>query len=141
MQGATLRFLAEHAAGLRMTPWRMIFAEGLGETPERDGIVSNADDPLLRVSACTGAPCCEAAHSETRALAAALAPHLPAQVHLHISGCAKGCAHPGAAAVTLVANADGFDLICGGSTRDAPARRGLTRAHILADPRALLRAG
>ena len=138
MQSATLEFLAECAAGLRLTPWRMIFAEGLCEMPEQDGIVSDADDPLLRVSACTGAPSCQAAHSETRALATTLAPHMPAQAHLHISGCAKGCAHPGAAAVTLVANANGFDLIRDGSTRDAPARRGLTRAHILADPRALL---
>jgi precorrin-3B synthase len=95
----------------------------------------------LRVSACTGAPSCQATHAETRTLAAALAPHMPAQAHLHISGCTKGCAHPGAAAVTLVANVDGFDLICDGSTRDAPARRGLTRAQILADPRALLGIG
>jgi precorrin-3B synthase len=95
----------------------------------------------LRVSACTGAPSCQAAHAETRALAAALAPYLPAHAHLHISGCAKGCAHPGASAATLVANAGGFDLIRDGSTRDAPARRGLTRARILADPRALLGAG
>jgi precorrin-3B synthase len=137
----TLRFLAERAVGLRMTPWRMIFAEGLSEMPEHDGIVSDADDPLLRVSACTGAPSCQATHAETRTLAAALAPHMPAQAHLHISGCTKGCAHPGAAAVTLVANVDGFDLICDGSTRDAPARRGLTRAQILADPRALLGIG
>lgn len=140
MRSTTLKFLAECATGLRMTPWRMIFAEGLRGMPEHDGIVSDADDPLLRVSACTGAPSCQAAHAATRALAAALAPHMPAQAHLHVSGCAKGCAHPGGAAVTLVANADGFDLIRDGSTRDAPARRGLTRAQILADPRALLRA-
>ncbi len=141
MRSATLKFLAERAMGLRMTPWRMILAEGLREMPDHDGIVSAADDPLLRVSACTGAPACEAAHAETRALAAALAPYMPADAHLHISGCAKGCAHPRAAAITLMAGPAGFDLVRDGSTRDAPASRGLTRAHILADPRAVLGAG
>ncbi|WP_024510406.1 precorrin-3B synthase [Bradyrhizobium sp. ARR65] len=138
IQSATFRVLAEGASGLRMTPWRMVFVEGLREMPEHEGIVSHADDPLLRVSACSGAPACGAAYAETRALAAALAPHMAAGAHLHVSGCAKGCAHPGAAAATLVAAADGFDLIRNGSSRDAPALRGLTRAEMLADPSAVL---
>ena len=58
---------------------------------------------------------------------------------LHISGCAKGCAHPAAAPLTLVATADGFDLIRDGSARDAPVMRGLDRDRIVADPS--LRAG
>ncbi|WP_407176251.1 precorrin-3B synthase [Bradyrhizobium sp. STM 3562] len=138
MQSARLRVLAEGASGLRMTPWRMIYVEGVREIPEHDGILGHADDPLLRVSACSGAPACEAAYAETRALAAALAPHMAAGAHLHVSGCAKGCAHPGPAAVTLVATADGFDLVRNGSTGDAPALRGLTRAELLADPPAVL---
>jgi precorrin-3B synthase len=93
------------------------------------------------VAACTGAPACEAAYAETRALAAALAPFMPAGTDLHVSGCAKGCAHPRSAAATLVATADGFDLVRHGTTKDAPVRRGLTRAGILADPRAVLEAG
>lgn len=141
VRSATLRFLAGRAVGLRMTPWRMILVEGLREMPAHDGIVNHADDPLLRVSACTGAPGCEAARAETRALAAALAPHLPAEADLHVSGCAKGCAHPPASDVTLVATADGFDLVRDGSTRDVPAQRGLTGAQILRDPRGVLGAG
>jgi precorrin-3B synthase len=140
MQSATLKFLGECAAGLRMTPWRMVLLEGLREMPVHEGIVAEACDPLLRIAACTGAPACEAAYAETRALAAALAPHLPAQARLHVSGCAKGCAHPGAADVTLVATSDGFDLVRNGATRDVPALRGLRHADILADPRAVLEA-
>jgi len=140
MQSATLKFLGECATSLRLTPWRMILLEGLYEMPEHDGLVADAGDPLLRIAACTGAPACEAAHSETRALAASLAPHLPARARLHVSGCAKGCAHPDVADVTLVATADGFDLIRSGTTRDAPSLRGASRADILADPRAVLEA-
>jgi precorrin-3B synthase len=141
MQSATLKFLAGHASGLRVTPWRMILLEGVSQMPQHDGIVTCALDPLLRVAACTGAPACEAAYAETRALAAALAPFVPAGTDLHVSGCAKGCAHPRSAAVTLFATADGFDLVRHGATKDAPVRRGLTRAGILADPRAVLEAG
>ena len=47
---------------------------------------------MLRVIACTGAPGCLQAHAATRPLARALAPKLTET--LHVSGCAKGCAHP-----------------------------------------------
>jgi precorrin-3B synthase len=138
MQSATLKFLAEHAAGLRMTPWRMVLVEGLWDMPQHDGLITRADDPLLRVIACTGAPGCEQAHAETRVLARTLAPHIPASAHLHVSGCTKGCAHPGPSAITLIATTDGFDLVRDGSARDAPVLRGLTPARVLDDPAAIL---
>jgi len=133
LQSATLAHLATVAPGLRMTPWRMIFLEGLREMPAHDDLVTRAGDPLLRVVACTGAPLCPEAFAETRELAAALAPHIPADAKLHVSGCAKGCAHPEPAAITLVGTADGFDLVRNGSPRDIPAMRGLSREEILAD--------
>ncbi|MGH6780136.1 MAG: precorrin-3B synthase [Bradyrhizobium sp.] len=138
MPSAMLKFLAARAAGLRMTPWRMVLVEGLRDMPQHDGLITRADDPLLRVIACTGAPGCEQAHARTRALARTLAPHIPADARLHVSGCTKGCAHPGASAITIVATADGFDLVRDGSARDAPVLRGLTPARILADPAAIL---
>lgn len=134
MQSETLGHLATLAPGLRITPWRMVLLEDLREMPRHDGLVTHASDPLLRVVACTGAPACPEARAETRALAAALAPHLPAGERLHVSGCAKGCAHPGPAAITLVGTADGFDVVRNGSPRDIPAMRELSRAKILADP-------
>ena len=138
LQSTTLHHLATLAPGLRMTPWRMIVLEGLREMPAHDGLVTCAGDPLLRVVACTGAPDCPEAHAETRALAASLAPHIPEDATLHVSGCAKGCAHLGPSAITLVGTADGYDLVRHGSPRDVAEMHGLTRAQLLADPRALM---
>ena len=125
---------SQRARGLRLTPWRMILAEGLHEMPDSEGLSCEPNDPMLRVIACSGAPSCPEAHADTRALAAALAPHLAADARLHVSGCAKGCAHPGPAPLTLVATAHGFDLVHDGSARDTPAVRGLDRNSIMADP-------
>jgi precorrin-3B synthase len=137
MQSATLKFLAGRAPGLRLTPWRLILVEGLRELPRHDGIVTRADDPILRVAACTGAPGCPEAHVETRALAAALAPYVAVNSGLHVSGCAKGCAHARPSAITLVGTANGFDLIRHGCAQDTPVVKALDPAKILADPRGL----
>jgi len=141
MRSETLGFLATLAPGLRMTPWRMILAEGACEMPRHEELVTRADDPLLRVVACTGAPSCPEAHAQTRGLAAALAPHIGADERLHVSGCAKGCAYPGPSTITLVGAANGFDLVRHGTTRDRPALQGLDPAKILSDVNALMGAG
>jgi precorrin-3B synthase len=138
LQSATLSHLARLAPGLRMTPWRMIFLEDVRQMPAHDGLVTRADDPLLRVIACTGAPSCPEAYAETRALAASLAPYVAGDARLHVSGCAKGCAHAGTAEATLVGTPDGFDLVRHGSPRDVPIMHGLTPAQLLADPRVLI---
>jgi precorrin-3B synthase len=138
LRSETLGHLAALAPGLRLTPWRMMLVEGVREMPQYPGLVTRADDPLLRVVACTGAPVCPEAFAETRELAAALAPHIPAGEKLHISGCPKGCAHQAPSALTLVGTADGFDLVRDGSPRDVPAMRGFAPAAILADPGAVL---
>lgn len=132
-----LRWLAERTRGLRMTPWRMMLAEGLLEMPVSDGLITRADDPLLRVVACSGAPRCPQAHADTRALAAALAPQMAPDARLHVSGCAKGCAQSSPASITLVATDRGFDLVRDGSTRDTPIVRGLSSAALLANPSVL----
>ncbi|MBV8921526.1 MAG: precorrin-3B synthase, partial [Bradyrhizobium sp.] len=139
LSAAALALLARRSTDLRITPWRMILAEGLQkeglqEMPQIEGLVTAADDPRLSINACTGAPACPRAHADTRALATALAPHLGAGASLHVSGCAKGCAHPGISAITLVATDDGFDLIRNGSAGNKPLVHGLTRDQLLADP-------
>ena len=133
MTHTLLQWLASRTNGLRMTPWRMLLAEGLNQMPACEGLITRADDPLLRVVACSGAPRCPEAYADTRALAARLAPHIAADVRLHVSGCAKGCAQSGPTTITLVATAEGFDIVHSGSTRDAPAQRGLMEANILAN--------
>lgn len=135
---ATLKFLSRLAPALRITPWRMIVIEALSEMPRHDGLVTRADDPILRIVACTGAPACPQAHAETRELAAALAPFIAPDTRLHVSGCAKGCAHRGASSITLVGTSEGFDLIRDGCTRDSPVLRGIDPAPMRADPATLM---
>ncbi len=117
-QAATLAALSTLGA-LRMTPWHMLLIEGATRAPALAGLITQADDPLLRIVACTGAPGCLQAAAATRPLARALAPHVPIGRLLHVSGCAKGCAHP-RAAVTLVATPAGFDLIRNGTASSRP---------------------
>jgi precorrin-3B synthase len=130
---SSLRYLAGCADGLRMTPWRMMVAEGLRDMPRCDGLLTHSEDPLLRVVACSGAPRCGEAHADTRMLAAALAPHIAPDARLHVSGCGKGCAHRGPTSITLVATREGFDLVRGGSTRDEPFLRGISRDDLLSN--------
>lgn len=117
MQAETLAALARLGA-LRVTPWRMLLIEGATQAPALPGVITDPASPLLRVIACTGAPGCTQALQPTRALARALAPHL--SVPLHVSGCAKGCAHPGPAPLTLTATVEGFALIRDGTAADMP---------------------
>jgi len=133
MQAETLARLA--ALGpLRLTPWRMLLIEGATALPAIPGLITDPADPLRRVVACTGAPGCPQAQAPTRDLARRLAPEVPAGQVLHVSGCAKGCAHPGPAAITLTATPAGFDLIHGGTAADPPIRRGLDPATLAIGP-------
>ena len=124
MQAQTLAALAQ-LGPLRITPWRMVLLEGAQAVRNIPGLITRANDPLLRVIACTGAPGCNQAHQPTRSLARALAPGWHGGT-LHVSGCTKGCAHPGAASTTLVATPSGFDLIHNGTAADEPTLRGLS---------------
>lgn len=124
MRAATLRALA--VAPLRLTPWRMVVLEGIADFPPHPGLIADPRDPLLNVSACTGAPGCTSAEAPTRDLARRLAPLVPAGCHLHVSGCAKGCAHPQPAPLTLTARGGLFDLIENGAPDATPALRGLS---------------
>ena len=126
---------------IRLTPWRMLLVEGAQVVPDLPGLITDPADPRLAVSACPGAPDCPQARAATRDLARALAPRLPPTARLHVSGCAKGCAHPAATDLTLVATAaDRFDLIRNGRAGDPPSRRDLGPADLLAHPETLTKA-
>ncbi len=116
---------------LRMTPWRMILIEDAREMPVGAEMITKAGDPRSRVAACPGAPACGQAHQAIRPLAKRLAERLPHPATLHVSGCAKGCAHPRSATTTLVGTPEGFDLVRGGKASDAPAGRGLRAEDLL----------
>lgn len=90
---------------IRVTPWRSLFCadEAIAARFFSSAHwITEADDARLRVSACTGAPRCTQALLAARELALVLAPHVPPQTHVHVSGCAKCCAlSPEATAVLI----------------------------------------
>ncbi|MEP2714968.1 precorrin-3B synthase [Pseudophaeobacter sp.] len=133
----TLAQLADYGP-LRLTPWRMVLVEATAEVPALPGLILDARDPRLQVSACTGAPGCLQALSPTRDLARDLAPFVPAGQHLHVSGCAKGCAHPSPASLVLTAtDTDRFNLIHHGKAGDQPVRETLSASALRAAPEIL----
>jgi precorrin-3B synthase len=89
----------------------MLLVEGVADLAalhQIPGLITDPASPLLALRACPGAPFCPQALGPTRDLARRLAPQVPTGKVLHISGCAKGCAHPVAADLTLVATPGGF---------------------------------
>lgn len=115
------------AYGVRVTPWRLLLLEG-GAVGEEGAFITAPGDPLLRAHACAGAPFCAQASVPTRALARQLAGQVSGV--LHVSGCAKGCAHPRAAEATLVGRNGTFDLVRNGAPWDDPCQRGLTPSDL-----------
>jgi precorrin-3B synthase len=123
---------AAGATGIRTGPSRALTIIGLARqaaptlasAAESLGLIVDPADPRRRIVACAGAPICASAHIAARALAPLVAtiaaPHLDSSRHIHISGCAKGCAHAGSAALTIVGAETGCALIANGSTRDVP---------------------
>ena len=119
---------ASPAEQVVVTPWRMILLPGVS-TYRATGFIDAPGAPLLRASACPGAPFCPAATVDTRDLATALACRIGGDIH--VSGCAKGCANPRPAAITLVGRDGAFDLVKQGRSWDEPVRRGLTPRDLL----------
>lgn len=134
LRAEVLAALARLGAALRLTPWRMLLVEGVDAIPDLPGLILDPADARLRVDACTGAPDCPQGHAPVRALALALAPHVPPGSRLHVSACAKGCAHPGPAEVTLVAGPAGFGLIRDGAAGDTPCCRDLEPEVLIRHP-------
>jgi precorrin-3B synthase len=130
MQAETLLALAALGREIRPTPWRMLLLAGATVMPDVAGLITDPTDPLLRVTACTGAPGCPQALGDTRALARNLAAHLPKGRALHVSGCTKGCAHPAPCDLTLVATTGGYDLVRDGAASDTPVQRGIAASDL-----------
>lgn len=134
LEAEALAALARLGREIRVTPWRMLLVVGARELPVLPGLTLQSGDALLAVSACSGAPACPQALAPTRDLARFLAPFVPMGRHLHVSGCAKGCARQEPSAFTLCATSSGFNLIREDTARGAPARAGLSQAEIRANP-------
>jgi precorrin-3B synthase len=120
------------ADGIRTAPGRAVMIIGLTHPSLQSfttaaaelGFIVSADDPRRHVFACAGAPICSSAHVAARTIAPriaeAAASHLGASFQVHLSGCTKGCAHAGSAALTIVGTPQGCGLIANGCARDVP---------------------
>ncbi|NPD67111.1 precorrin-3B synthase [Lichenicola cladoniae] len=119
-------------ATIRLTPWRALVLAGLlpgAESSVRStlaGQLLDPTDPRLRTASCIGAPACPRGMVPAPATAFQLGALLPDGVFLHVSGCAKGCAHPGTAPLTLVGHDGLYDLVVDGRAGDTPRHHGLT---------------
>ncbi|WP_445678827.1 precorrin-3B synthase [Radicibacter daui] len=95
-------------------------------------LIVSADDPRLKIDVCTGAPGCPQAEAPTLTLAATLAAALPERINsLHLSGCAKGCARPRPATLTLTARGGRFNAIRNGMAGDEPFASALQEAELV----------
>lgn len=114
------------AAGLRTAPDRTLLVVDLAldATPAfvaeagALGFVVEANDPRRRIVACPGAPICASGQIPARALAPMIAQAVELPVAAvpgrggvtHLSGCAKGCAHPSRARLAVFGRAGACDV-------------------------------
>ena len=115
----TLRQLAllaaeRDATSIETAPGRALLVVGLHARGAQElsaaaaklGFIVWPDDPRRFVVACAGAPACGSAKLATRVaapeFARAASAMLDGSITIHLSGCSKGCAHPGPAAITFV---------------------------------------
>jgi precorrin-3B synthase len=129
------------AAGLRTSPGRALLLVDLVPDAVRQlaaeanvlGFIVDPADPRRKVVACAGAPICASGEIAARALAPVIADaagSLPDGEIIHVSGCAKGCAHPAPAPVAVFGRdgrcdvfADGV-VLCSVSSDALPERLG-----------------
>ncbi|MBY5780287.1 precorrin-3B synthase [Rhizobium leguminosarum] len=122
------------ATAIRLAPGRGFFFIGLSAdivpaiqiAAARHGFSTQPGENSEHIAACAGAGACGSAFYETRAMARRLIAAAPAlfdgSLTLHLSGCAKGCAHA-RPALTLTGSAEGYGLILNGLAADLPDER------------------
>jgi ferredoxin-nitrite reductase len=104
---------------LRLTPWQNVILPQVldAELPnllravENLGLHTNVTHPAGSIVACRGKPGCQAAetnsHTHAQDLIQQLLGRLNQPLQIHISGCAKGCAHPLGSDIALLGVSDG----------------------------------
>lgn len=122
------------ATKITVTPWRVLVLDA-GDAVQHDAFVHAADDPILQVHACPGAPKCAQAHVATHDLARELALTVSARRSLHVSGCSKGCAHPKTADVTIIGEPNGLSMVHNGTASGVPVMSGVSKDVILKETR------
>ena len=112
--------LAEHYgdASLRLTPWQGVLlpnipehlADKLLHALGKLGLLTDKQEPLSKLIACTGSAACSKGLSDSKADALRLAEHLRASTarpQVHLSACPRSCAAAHTAPFTLLASSAG----------------------------------
>lgn len=100
------------------------------------GFITQDTDPTNNLSVCTGAKGCASGTFDTRQLADALLAAVPGlfdhSLHLHVSGCSKGCARPTRSDLTLTGLPRSIGLIRDGRAGDTPLAENQTNQIVSA---------
>lgn len=117
---ALARLSCEVAQGeLRLTPWQGVIIPGVAKAQAQAvqaqaqamGLLVDHRQPLAGLVACTGSAGCQRGLADTKADARQLATLLGRAVPVHLTGCARSCAYPSVAPMTLLAVSPGrYDL-------------------------------
>jgi precorrin-3B synthase len=108
-------------------------ADSIAQEAKRQGLITEAGDLRMAFDVCPGAPACPNATTDTRRDARRIAEAIQGRAplsSLHISGCEKGCARRGIAALTLVARNGHYDLIPNGAPDGRVTLSGIRPAEI-----------
>ncbi|MDF2642914.1 MAG: precorrin-3B synthase [Pseudomonas sp.] len=100
---------------LRLTPWQSVLlpnvpverAPRLLAALGQAGLLISVEQPLARITACTGSASCAKGLADTKSDARQLASQLPAGQSVHLTGCQRSCAAAHVAPVTLLATSPG----------------------------------
>ncbi|MBZ9773347.1 precorrin-3B synthase [Mesorhizobium sp. CO1-1-8] len=143
--------LALGTSEIRLAPGRALLFLGLPPAANQPlqraaatlGFVTSPADPRTRIAACPGTPACASGRIATRDIAETIAAENAdiLDFTLHISGCAKGCAHPGPAALTIVGGENGAGLVVNATAKALPAgyRPGYDAARGISGVAAMIR--
>lgn len=109
---------------LLLGPLTQAHATAATREAEKLGFIVEAADPRRRIAACPGAPACAHGLIAARTLAAEIARRVPLPgdgIAIHVSGCAKGCAHQKAAPLTIIGTEQGCGIVRNGSAQSTPS--------------------
>ncbi len=135
---------------LRLTPWQAIILPGvamkhldqLRQNAQAAGFLTEPHEGLVKVVGCAGAIGCERTCQDTKAdgrelVGALKGSALPRDepMTIHLSGCERGCAHPGVADLLFLARSDGsgYDAYAKSAPKCADGARRLGRAANVAE--------
>ena len=109
---------------LLLGPFKRTTIKTVRDEARRLGFAVDPSDARRRIVACPGAPSCASGLIAARTIAAEIAESLELPGHgvaVHVSGCAKGCAHPAATHITIVGTAQGCGVVRDGTAYATPS--------------------